>query len=101
MQPTGACRDEMKYKARVALQPVTHFAMLVGSRVVQDEMERNFAGKHFIQIAQKVEKLLMPIAVIAWANHLPRRASKQVNRVVVPLGLQSWAMVSITDLFEN
>jgi hypothetical protein len=34
-------------------------------------MEPNFAGKHFIQIAQNVEKLLMPIAVIAWANHLP------------------------------
>jgi hypothetical protein len=45
--------------------------MLVSPRVVQDEMERNFAGKHFIQIAQKVEKLLKPIAVIAWANHSP------------------------------
>jgi hypothetical protein len=61
----------MKYKASVALQPVTHFPLLVGPRVVQDEMEPNFAGKHLIQIARKVEKLLMPIAVIAWANHLP------------------------------
>ena len=75
--------------------------MLVAPRVVQDEMELNFAGKHFIQIAQKVEKLLMPIAVIAWAITCPRPVSRQANRVVVPLGLQSWAMVSITAPFEN
>ena len=75
--------------------------LLVGPRVVPDEMERNIAGKHFIQIAKNVEKLLMPIAVIAWAIPCPRPVSRQANRVVVPLGLQSWAMVSITALFEN
>ena len=46
----------MKYKARVALQSVTHLAMLMSPIVVHDEIERSFAGKLLIQFAQKVRK---------------------------------------------
>jgi hypothetical protein len=63
-------RNEVQSKVGASASHA-HFVMLVVPRVVHDEMELNFAGRHFIQFAQKVENLLMPIAVVALANHLP------------------------------
>ena len=59
----------MEYEARVALEPLTHIVMLVSPIVVHDKMERYFAGELSVQCAQKVEKLLMPMALITLANH--------------------------------
>jgi hypothetical protein len=59
----------MEYEARVALEPLAHIVMVVSSIVVHDEMERYFAGELSVQSAQKVEELLMPMALITLANH--------------------------------
>jgi hypothetical protein len=61
----------MEHEASVTLQPVPHVFVLVGSIVVHDEMERNFAGELLVQRVQELEKLLMAMALVALANHLP------------------------------
>jgi hypothetical protein len=69
----------MEYEARVALEPLTHIVMLVSPIVVHDKMERYFAGELSVQCAQKVQKLLMPMALITLAN----QPAKNVERFIV------------------
>jgi hypothetical protein len=59
----------MEYEAWVALEPLTHIVMLVSPIVVHDEMEWYFPGELSVQYAQKMEELLMPMALITLANH--------------------------------
>ena len=48
-------------------------------------MERNLAGEFLVESAQKLEELLMPVPLIALANHLPMQriqSGKQRRRAV-------------------
>jgi len=60
----------MRDKPGMAFEPDLHFFVHVGAVVVHDQMERNFAGKLFVEPPQEPEKLLMPVPVMAFAYDL-------------------------------
>ena len=50
-------------------------------------MQRHVAGELLVERAQELQKLLMPVARKALANHFACKVSRAANSVVVPLRL--------------
>ena len=70
IHPACAGGYEVRNEARMALKPRSHFFVFVGAVVVHDEMERHVAGKLLIEAAQELQKLLVPMSLVAFADNL-------------------------------
>ena len=57
--------------ARPCGQPFLHFRMLVGSVIVEHEMNIEISMSGVIDPLQKSEKLLMPVSRLAFADYGP------------------------------
>ncbi len=65
VQPRGRGWREVNAKARMLLQPLLDLGMFVRGVVVTDQMQRPVAGRLAIDLAQKVEPLGVPVALLA------------------------------------
>jgi hypothetical protein len=71
VQPTGTGGDKVKHETRMAFQPSPHMGMFVSPVVIDDQMEPHLTRKFLIESAQKPQELLVPMPLIALADHLP------------------------------
>ena len=58
------------HEARMASKPGSHFLVFVGARGIHDQMERHVAGKLLIEAAQELQKLVVPMSLMAFADNL-------------------------------
>ena len=77
VQPRRGGWGEMEGPARVALQPLIDLRMLVGGVIVDDGMNRLARWDSRLGDVQEADKLLMPVALHAAADH---RAVEHVQR---------------------
>ena len=77
VQPRGTRRGEMKVEARMAFEPALGFVVFVGRGVVENQMQFFVRRRHAVDVAQKPQPLLMPIALLADADH---RAVERIER---------------------
>src|ERR1700677_98415 len=65
IEPAGVGRSAMKVVARTARQPGSHPGMLVGGVVVRDQMDLEVGRDVAVEVLEKAQKLLMPMARFA------------------------------------
>jgi hypothetical protein len=65
IEPTGTGRYKVRDEARMLPEPGSHFGMLVRAVVIHHQVQRHGAWKFLIQTAQKLQKLLVPVALEA------------------------------------
>ena len=53
--------NEVKVKARMALEPPSHVQVLVGSVVVEDQMNRNVGLGFSVDLVEEPYEFLMPV----------------------------------------
>ena len=70
VHPTGTGGDEMRYEAGIALQPRLYFRVLVRPVVIHDQMQGDIARKLGVESAEKFQKLLVTMSVMAFAYDL-------------------------------
>ncbi len=88
----------MEREPGMAFELIADILALVGSIVVHDQMERNRPGKLLVQKAQKLEKLLVAVALTALADHLalerlPRGEQSRGAVAFVAVGHRSAAVL--------
>ena len=73
---------------RMLLQPVMHVVVVVRAVIVQDQMQIQFRRSFPVDLAQKLEELLISVPWIASAcDPVPSSTLSAANRQVVPLRL--------------
>ena len=70
VEPGSGCWGEMEDKAPMFFEPVHDLGMLVGSIVVDDNVDRLFLGHSRLDDVQKTDELLMAMALHALADDL-------------------------------
>src|ERR1700683_1572921 len=70
IHPTGTGGDEVGYEYRIAFQPCLYVRVLVLAVVVHDQVEWCIAREFGIKPAQELQKLLMPVSRMTFANDL-------------------------------
>ena len=68
VQPTGARRSEVDVIAGVACQPLSHFAHLVRTVVVHDQVNVKATREILLDLIEKTQELLMAVASVAIAD---------------------------------
>ena len=74
----------MDMKAFVLSQPGSDVVMLMGTVIVDNQMQRQAARGFSIQLAQELQILLMAVAWQALANHRAVQHIEGGKRAVVP-----------------
>src|SRR5687768_1736749 len=71
----------------MAFQPSPHIGMFVSSIIINDEMKWDLTWKLLIEGAEEAEELLMPMPLIALADHLALQHLQrgEQSRGAVPL----------------
>ena len=87
IEPTGTRRDKMRNKARMSCEPGADLGMFVCTVVIQHQVQGHCAGKLVIQLAQKLQEFLMPMAFVALADYPSFQDLQGANSVVVPFRL--------------
>src|SRR5882757_10475746 len=90
----------MRDEPGMTFQPRLHFLVLVGAVVIHDQMERNIAAKLLIEPAQELQKLLMPVALMAFADDLTLycfQCRKQGRRSIAFVVMSHGSATSLFD----
>jgi len=69
VQPGGIGGRVVQVETGMLRQPGTNLGMLVRGVVIDDEVEIEFCGHAGVQVAQKGEELLVPVARLAFGKH--------------------------------
>ena len=69
IEPTGTGRHEMADEARVALQPLTDFGVLVRAVVIHDQMQRGLSRELPIQPPEEAKEFLVAVPLMAFSDH--------------------------------
>lgn len=85
----------------MAREPGSYICMLMGPVVIHDEVPRDIAGELPIDHAQEFQELLIPVARIALADHLPLQYLQGSEKCsgAVPLVVVGYS--STTALFDR
>ena len=84
IEPTAAGRRIVHVKARVARQPMAYFVNLMSSVIIHYQVHIQVVGYAHIDLAEKAQKLLVPMPPIAVADVIPLATSKAANREIIP-----------------
>lgn len=90
VQPGAVSRDEVHMPARPAGQPGLDLRMTVGGIVVHDAMDVEFGRHSRVNLAQKRQELLMPMARLATGQH---RAIEDIQRCKQGCGAMALVVV--------
>ena len=77
VEPRGAGRREVQFKARVGGQPLANRFVLVGRVVVQDDVQGEVARERTVEVPQELQEFLVPMTAVALAEDL---AGQHVQR---------------------
>src|SRR6266536_6522852 len=70
VQPRRAGGSEVEMKAGMPCQPALHFRMFMGGIVIADQVQLPVGGDGLVDAAEKLEPLLVPMALLAQAKDL-------------------------------
>ena len=84
IQPGSAGGREVPVIAGVCRKPSLHRRMGVGAIVVEDQMNRQSAGRGALDPLQKAQKLLMAMRGMQPPSTSPFNTLRAANKVVVP-----------------
>ncbi len=79
VQPTATGGNIVHHKAGMSVEPSLHLGGAMSAVVVHDQVQRRLAGKLAIDAAQELQKLLMPVTLVAVADDFALRA-RQARR---------------------
>ena len=70
--------------SRVLVEPLPHFGMLVRSVVIENQMDLLTRRNSFVDLTEKMQKLLMPVTWLALRDNGAFQNVQGGKRVVVP-----------------
>ena len=83
----GAGRGEVEREARMGRQPGPHGRMFMRAVVVQNEVEVEARGERAVELAKKLQELLMPMPAVALADDLPGQHVQRGEQGRCPVAL--------------
>ena len=84
VEPGGRGRGEVEVEPRMPFEPGANLGMLVRRIVVDDQVQVPPGRGLAVDLVEKADELLMPVAAMHWPMTRPSSTSSAANSVVVP-----------------